>query len=163
MRDGRLVATVDAAGMTKRQLASLMVGREVLFRHEKPPAQLGEERLMVHEIDALDDKGLVALRNLSLSVRSGEIVGIAGVAGNGQRELAEVICGLRHVESGAVEVTKNPVTNSPPIVVIEAGIAYIPEDRSATGSAPNLSVAENLALKNYRKPKIGGLLFLSRR
>ncbi len=163
LRDGRWVATVEAAGMTKPDLAGLMVGREVLFRLEKPPARLGEERLALHEVEALDDKGLPALRKLSLRVRSGEIVGIAGVTGNGQRELAEAICGLRATSGGTVHVTVNPVTNAPPIIMIEAGVAYVPEDRSATGSAPNLSVAENLALKSYRKAGIGSGLFMNRR
>ena len=163
LRDGRSVATVDASDMTKRDLASLMVGRDVLFRLEKPAANLGEERLILSDVEALDDKGLSALRKLSLTVRSGEIVGIAGVAGNGQRELAETICGLRPTTGGTIRVATNPVTNAPPIIMIEAGVAYVPEDRSATGSAPNLSVAENLALKSYRKPGIGGRLFMNRR
>ena len=163
LRDARWVATVDAAGMTKPDLASLMVGREVLFRLEKPPAQLGEERLILRDVEALDDKGLPALRQFSLIVRSGEIVGIAGVAGNGQRELAETICGLRPTTGGVIRVAANPVTNAPPILMIEAGVAYVPEDRSNTGSAPNLSVAENLALKSYRKPDIGGAFLMNRR
>ena len=163
LRDGRSVATVDASDMTKRDLASLMVGRDVLFRLEKPAANLGDERLILSDVEALDDKGLSALRKLSLTVRSGEIVGIAGVAGNGQRELAETICGLRPTTGGTIRVATNPVTNAPPIIMIEAGVAYVPEDRSATGSAPNLSVAENLALKSYRKPGIGGRLFMNRR
>jgi len=140
-----------------------MVGRDVLFRLEKPAANLGDERLILSDVEALDDKGLSALRKLSLTVRSGEIVGIAGVAGNGQRELAETICGLRPTTGGTIRVATNPVTNAPPIIMIEAGVAYVPEDRSATGSAPNLSVAENLALKSYRKPGIGGRLFMNRR
>ena len=162
LRGGKWIETVDAEGVTKPDLASLMVGREVLFHLEKPPAKLGEERLVVTDLEALNDKGLLALRKLSLSVRSGEIVGIAGVAGNGQKELAETICGLRPAEGGTVTVADAPVTGGPPIRVIEAGVAYVPEDRSATGSAPHLSVAENLALKNYRKPGIGRGIFLSR-
>ncbi len=163
LRNGEHVATVDNQGLTKAQLASLMVGREVLFRIEKQPAQLGEVRLAVDNVSALNDKGIPALRGLSLRLRSGEIVGVAGVAGNGQRELAEVICGLRPTETGSVHISSQSVTNAPPIVMIEAGIAYVPEDRSATGSAPNLSVAQNLALKNYRKLGSGGRFFLSRR
>jgi simple sugar transport system ATP-binding protein len=163
LRGGRNVATVENKGLTKNQLASLMVGREVLFRVEKPPAQLGETRLTMTEVSALNDKGIHALRGLSLHLRSGEIVGVAGVAGNGQRELAEVICGLRPTESGTIDISSQQVTNAPPIIMIEAGIAYVPEDRSATGSAPNLSIAENLALKNYRTLGQGGRFFLSRR
>ena len=163
LRSGKHVATVDNKGMTKAQLASLMVGREVLFRIDKPPAQLGEVRLTLDKVSALNDKGIESLRELSLQVRSGEIVGIAGVAGNGQRELAEIICGLRPTVRGKIDISSQVVTNAPPIVMIEAGIAYVPEDRSATGSAPNLSITENLALKNYRKQAMGGRFFLSRR
>ena len=163
LRGGKQVATVANDGLTKDQLASLMVGREVLFRVEKPPAELGEVRLTMENVKASNDKGIAALRGLSLQVRSGEIVGVAGVAGNGQRELAETICGLRPTEGGVIDISSQHVTNAPPIVMIEAGIAYVPEDRSATGSAPNLSVAENLALKNYRTLGQGGRFFLSRR
>ena len=162
LRAGKWVATVSAAGMTKPECASLMVGREVLFTLEKPPAQIGEERLAITDLEALNDKGLLALHRLSLSVHSGEIVGIAGVAGNGQKELAETICGLRPAERGTVLVSSSTVTGGPPILVIEAGVAYVPEDRSATGSAPHLSVAENLALKSYRRQNIGRGIFLSR-
>ena len=150
LRGGKVVSTVDAKTMTKPQLASLMVGREVLFRLEKPETQKGEVRLGLHGVEALDNKGLPALRQLSLEVRSGEIVGIAGVAGNGQRELAEVITGLRPLTGGAIDVCGKVVTNAAPITMVEAGVAYVPEDRSATGSAPNLSLAENMALKSYR-------------
>lgn len=163
LRNGRHVATVANEGLTKPQLASLMVGREVLFRIEKPPAEIGEVRLTLENVEARNDKGLLALRSLSLQVRSGEIVGVAGVAGNGQRELAEAICGLRPAQSGRIHISSRSVTNAPPIVMIEAGIAYVPEDRSATGSAPNLSIAENLALKSYRKRDVSGRFFLSRR
>jgi simple sugar transport system ATP-binding protein len=163
LRAGKHVATVENRGMTKPQLASLMVGREVLFRIDKPPAQVGEVRLQVEGVSAHNDKGMEALRGLSLRVHSGEIVGVAGVAGNGQRELAEVICGLRPTIGGTVDISSRSVTNAPPIVMIEAGIAYVPEDRSTTGSAPNLSIAENLALKSYRKPALGRGLFLNRR
>jgi simple sugar transport system ATP-binding protein len=163
LHGGRHVATVDNQRMTKAELAGLMVGREVLFRVEKPPVRLGEMRLVMEDVSARNDKGIPALCGLSLRLHSGEIVGVAGVAGNGQRELAEVICGLRPIESGTISISSRNVTNAPPILMIEAGIAYIPEDRSATGSAPNLSVAQNLALKNYRTLGQGGRFFLSRR
>lgn len=163
LRQGRVVETLDAAGVTKAELASRMVGREVLFRVDKPPAQIGEARLHLHDLHATDDKGLPALRGLSLTVHAGEIVGVAGVAGNGQRELTEVICGLRPASQGTVEVTGKRLTNSPPLLVIEAGLAYVPEDRSGTGSAPNLSVAENLALKSYRSQGLGQGFWLNRR
>src|SRR5690606_32129352 len=143
--------------------ASLMVGREVLFRIDKPPAAAGEVRLTLDNVTALNDKGIEALRGLSLQVRSGEIVGIAGVAGNGQRELTETISGLRPTTGGRIDISSKEVTNAPPLVMIDSGIAYVPEDRSATGSAPNLSITENLALKNYRAEHLGGRWLLSRR
>jgi len=163
LRAGKSVATVAAKGMTKAELARLMVGREVLFQVEKAAAQPGAPRLVLEHVTTLDDKKLPALRDLSLTVCAGEIVGVAGVAGNGQRELAEVICGLRPTIAGAMQIDAQAVTNAPPLTLIQAGVAYVPEDRSATGSAPNLSVAENLALKQYRAPTFGRGIFLNRR
>lgn len=160
LRAGKVAATVPATGMTKAQLASLMVGREVLFRLEKPEVTPGEVRLSLTEVDALDNKNLPALRKLSLNVHAGEIVGIAGVAGNGQRELAEVICGLRPISGGAIAVDGKQVTNAEPIVMINAGVGYVPEDRGAVGSAPNLSVADNIALKSYRVKPRSNAIFL---
>ncbi len=162
LRDGRNVATVSTEGMTKPELASLMVGREVFFHVDKPVIEPGETRLELTDVDAVNNKGLLALDKLSLQVRSSEIVGIAGVAGNGQRELAEVISGMRELTSGTIDVAESDVTGKPPLIMIEAGVAYVPEDRSATGSAPNLSIAENLALKSYRKSPIGGRVFIDR-
>jgi simple sugar transport system ATP-binding protein len=150
LRGGKVAATVQASDMTKADLASLMVGREVLFRLAKEELQPGESRLCLRDVEALDNKNLPALRKLSLTVHEREIVGVAGVAGNGQRELAEVICGLRATTGGVIEVCGKPVAQSAPMAMIEAGIAYVPEDRSATGSSPNLSVSDNLAIKSYR-------------
>lgn len=160
LRGGKSVATVEAASMDKAQLASLMVGREVLFQLDKPQQEPGEPRLVLEHVTALDDKALSALRDLSLTVHQGEIVGVAGVAGNGQRELAEVISGLRPAQDGTVTINGEDVTKTPPLTRIEAGIAYVPEDRSATASAPNLSITHNLALKAYRN--VQGL-FIDRR
>ena len=163
LRAGKHVATIDAAGVTKPELASLMVGREVLFSLDKPPQAPGAARLSVRALIAQDDKRLDALRGLSLTVHAGEIVGLAGVAGNGQRELAEVICGLRPAVSGTVEINGVAAPNASPLAMIEAGVAYVPEDRSATGSAPNLSIADNLALKAYRRPPLGSKGLVNRR
>jgi simple sugar transport system ATP-binding protein len=135
----------------------------VLFQVAKAAAQPGPVRLRLHKVVAVDDKKLPALRHLSLDVRAGEIVGVAGVAGNGQRELAEVICGLRPTTAGEVQIAGQSLTNAPPLAMIEAGVAYVPEDRSATGSAPNLSVAENLALKRFRTSALGWGILLNRR
>jgi simple sugar transport system ATP-binding protein len=154
LRQGRSLATVPAAGMTRASLASLMVGREVLFQVQKTPAQPGDARLVLEQVDLLDDKGLPALRKLSLTVRSGEIVGIAGVAGNGQRELAEVIGGLRPLTGGSIHANGQLLQFATPAQMIAAGVAYVPEDRREMGSAPNLSVAANLGLKAYRRPPL---------
>lgn len=162
LRSGKLVSTVDAKSMTKPQLASLMVGREVLFRLEKPAQEVGEPRLVLENLEARNNKGLPALRSLSMTVRAGEIVGIAGVAGNGQRELAEVICGLRPLEGGRIRVGSKDVANADPIVMIREGVAFVPEDRSTTGSAPNLSIADNVSIKAYREPPIGHGFSISR-
>jgi simple sugar transport system ATP-binding protein len=155
LRTGRHVATTEARGKTKPELASLMVGRQVLFQLDKSPCAAGEARLALNDVEALDDKLLPALRKVTLEVCSGEILGIAGVAGNGQRELAEVVCGLRSITGGRIHVAGRDVRSASPLAMIEAGVAYVPEDRNGTGSAPNLSVADNLALKAYRTPIYG--------
>lgn len=163
LRAGKSMATVNAKGMTKAELARLMVGREVLFQLPKKRATPGVPQLVLQNVAALDDKKLPALRNLSLTVHKGEIVGVAGVAGNGQRELAEIISGLRPTQQGEVKIKAQTLTNTPSLLRIEAGVAYVPEDRSATGSAPNLSIAENLVLKQYRLPAFGRGIFFNRR
>jgi ABC-type uncharacterized transport system ATPase subunit len=135
-------------------LARLMVGRPVLFRIERELQEPGEVVLSVKNVSADNDKGLPALRNVSFQIRAGEILGIAGVAGNGQRELADVITGLRQCTSGQVLVRDQVVSNQPVRVAIEGGVAHIPEDRKEVGTSPNLSITYNLILKSYRKPPI---------
>ena len=116
--------------------------------------------LEVKDIFAENDKGLPALRGLSLNVRTGEIVGVAGVAGNGQSELSQVISGLRKCDQGTVLLDGKPVSNRNTLFGIKRGIAYVPEDRTHVGTAPNLSVTDNVIMKKYRQPPIshGGLL-----
>jgi len=155
LRRGRVTATVSGKETSKAELARLMVGREVLFRIQKPPAQPGPKVLEVNTLSCENDRGLPALRRLSLSVRAGEIVGIAGVAGNGQTELAEVITGLRPATEGEVLVHGQDVTNRPATATIDQGMAHIPADRTGVGSVPNLNLTDNLILKSYRRPPIG--------
>lgn len=150
LRDGKNVATRATSRTSPGELAQLMVGREVLFQIEKTTCELGAPVLEIDGLRALNDKGLPALRGGSLTVRAGEIVGIAGVAGNGQRELAEVITGLRDAAGGEVYVNQSCVTNCSPLEAIRAGVSHIPEDRVGTGLIGDMSVAENLALKAYR-------------
>ncbi|GAB4145034.1 MAG: ABC transporter ATP-binding protein [Candidatus Promineifilaceae bacterium] len=154
LRRGQVTAVVETARSSKPELARLMVGREVLFRLQKTPANPGPPLLQLRDITCDNDRGLPALRGLNLTVHAGEVVGLAGVAGNGQTELAEVITGLRPVNGGILTIEGHNLTNQPAVVAIEQGIAHIPADRTGVGSAPNLSLAENLILKSYRTPPI---------
>jgi simple sugar transport system ATP-binding protein len=131
-----------------------MVGREVLFRLEKEPCRPGAPVLEVEEVEALNDKNLPALREVSLTLHAGEIVGIAGVAGNGQRELAEVITGLRTAVAGEIRVNETCVTNCSPLEMIRAGVSHVPEDRVGVGLVGSMPVSDNLALKGYRGPEL---------
>jgi ABC-type uncharacterized transport system ATPase subunit len=155
LRKGRVTASgLRPAETTPADLARLMVGRPVLFRIEREAQDSGDVVLAVEGVSADNDKGLPALRNLSLQVRSGEILGVAGVAGNGQRELAEVISGLRVCTGGRVLVNGQVVSNQPARKAIDRGVAHVPEDRKDVGSAPNLPITHNLILKSYRKPPV---------
>ncbi len=150
LRDGKKIATLNTSDTTPDELAQLMVGREVLFCLEKASCEPGAPLLEVENLRARDDKGLPALKGVSFSIRAGEILGIAGVAGNGQRELAEVITGLRPATGGEVRVKECKVTNCSPSRIIRSGVSHIPEDRVGVGLVGDMSVAENLALKDYR-------------
>jgi simple sugar transport system ATP-binding protein len=164
LRKGRVVAAANTAETNPFELARMMVGREILFQIDKKEFSPGETLLELREVDSLDDRGLPALKNVSLSIRSGEIVGIAGVAGNGQRELAEAITGLRKVHSGKIKVKGEDLTNASPLRIIKAGVAHIPQDRSSVGAVGDMSVASNLAMKEYRKKPLSvGIFLLPRR
>jgi simple sugar transport system ATP-binding protein len=155
LRKGKVTAEGHSmAGLTKADLARLMVGRDVVFTVQKTSHQPGEVVLDMYDIQAENDKGLLALRGVSLEVRAGEILGIAGVAGNGQRELAEVITGLRPCR-GRITISGQEVANRPPAAAIRSGVSHVPEDRSKVGTAPNMSITENTILKNYYQPPIG--------
>ena len=155
LRKGQVTASgLHPSETTPADLARLMVGRTVLFRVEKELQEAGEVVLSVDHVSADNDKGLPALRDISLQVHAGEILGLAGVAGNGQPELAEVITGLRRCNSGQVSVHGQVVSNRSARTAINRGVAHIPEDRKEMGSAPNLSITNNLILKAYRKPPI---------
>ncbi len=162
LRKGKVTAAgIRIADTNMAELARLMVGRDVLFELEKKPKAPGEVVLAVEDLRAQNDKGLPALRGVSLQVRAGEIVGLAGVAGNGQSELAEVITALRPATGGRVLLYDRPVVGqgsraTPGQVrwMIDAGVSHIPEDRTHVGTAPNLSVTDNLIMKSYHKPPI---------
>lgn len=164
LRKGKVTAAgLDAHGITRQELAKQMVGREVVFRLDKKPREPGEVILSVNGICAENDKGLQALRGLSLDVRAGEIVGLAGVAGNGQRELAQVVTGMRKCSRGQVMLNGENITNRSALFGILRGVAHVPEDRTHVGTAPNLSVTDNVIMKKYRQAPIvrHGLLNMS--
>jgi simple sugar transport system ATP-binding protein len=163
LRDGKNVATVDIGDMSKSDLARLMVGREVLFEADKDAPQLGEEILKLEQVEAENDRGLPALRGLSIEINGGEVLGVAGVAGNGQRELAEVITGLRPVTSGKVVFKGEDLTNQSPLVFIRKGVAHVPGDRLGMGLAGNLPVSDNLIMKTYRQQPIARGLLLAKK
>jgi ABC-type uncharacterized transport system ATPase subunit len=152
LRRGKKIETVPREGATEESLARAMVGREVLLRVDKPPAQPGDIMLDVKELRVADDRGIEKVRDLSLSVRAGEIVGIAGVDGNGQSELIDAIAGLRKVESGSVEVAGRSLANASAREMFDAGLGHIPEDRQRRGLVLEFSIAENVALHDYAKP-----------
>jgi ABC-type uncharacterized transport system ATPase subunit len=152
LRGGRAVATVEAAGASPRELAALMVGREVeLARRVERATPPGDEAALgVEGMSIRGDRGEEAVRDVSFEVRAGEILGVAGVAGNGQRELAEAVTGMRPASSGSVNVYDRKLRTGDPRTAISAGIAHVPEDRLGTGVASGLSIAENSVLKSYR-------------
>ena len=155
LRQGKLTAEgILTSETSKAELANLMVGRKVLFRLDKNPKKPGDVVLELKNVSAANDKGLPALRNVNLKIRSGEIVGVAGVAGNGQTELGEVITGLRRCTEGSITVNGKNVANKSARVPINFGVAHIPENRTHVGTAPNLSITDNVIMKTYRKPPI---------
>jgi general nucleoside transport system ATP-binding protein len=156
LRDGRVTANgISAEGVTRSDLARLMVGRNVILFVEKKPMTPGEVVLSVENVHAESERGLPAVRGISLNVRGGEIVGLAGVAGNGQRELADAINGLRKCQQGRVLLQGEEVSNKPIRKNIRGGMAYVPEDRTHVGSAPSLSITDNVIMKKYQQPPIG--------
>ena len=153
LRDGRRVNSILTSDATRPKLAEMMVGRPVLLEYEKNPVDVREFRLILDEVGALSNRGTVGLDNVSLRLRGGEIVGIAGVSGNGQQELAQCITGLRETTAGTIEVDGNDMTNSHPSKLNAIGLSYIPEERMLDGVIKEFSVAENYVLQDHGHPK----------
>lgn len=158
LRGGKTVATVKKQDTSAKELAQLMVGREIAGTGEKPASQKGDNVLVIKNLKVLSDKGLPALKGINLSLAAGEILGIAGVAGNGQRELAEAITGMRVILKGTITVAGQELGQGDPCRAIKAGVGYIPEDRLGMGLVPNLGAVDNLLLKEYRHPRWGKTL-----
>ncbi|HEY7348963.1 MAG TPA: ABC transporter ATP-binding protein [Ktedonobacterales bacterium] len=150
LRRGKVVGNLITRETSQEEIARLMVGRDVLLRVDKPPAKPGEVLLRVENITADSERGLAALRGVSFDVRAGEILGIAGVEGNGQSELVEVITGLRRATGGKVELGDRDVTNLSARQVRRAGLAHIPEDRRGSGLVLGYSIDNNLILGRQR-------------
>jgi ABC-type uncharacterized transport system ATPase subunit len=151
LRRGKLVETIPREGATEAGLARSMVGREVLLRVEKRPGQPGDVLLQVQDLVVRDDRGLEAVRGVSFEVRAGEIVGIAGVDGNGQSELIDALTGLRSPASGRIRVGGADLSHATARQALDAGMGHIPEDRQRRGLVLEFNLAENLALHDYGK------------
>ncbi len=149
LRRGKVVTTMDTDQATERSLAKEMVGREVIFRIERTNVTAGKTILQVENLSALSDKDLMALRDVSFSIREGEIFGIAGIAGNGQQELVEVIAGLRKSLGGKVVLDGKDITTASSLERWELGIGYIPSDRIHVGSIADFSLVENTTMNYY--------------
>jgi general nucleoside transport system ATP-binding protein len=152
LRRGKMVETVPTEGATRQGLARLMVGREVLLRVDKEPAKPDEVLFEVEGLTVLDDRELEAVRDVSFQVRAGEIVGIAGVDGNGQTELIDAVTGLRKTQAGRVTVAGKEITNGGAREALDAGLGHIPEDRHRRGLVLDFTLAENIALHDYKEP-----------
>ncbi|MCL6615049.1 MAG: ABC transporter ATP-binding protein, partial [Firmicutes bacterium] len=152
LRRGERIGTLRRAETSIEDLARMMVGREVALEIKKEPARLGEEVLRLRGVSALNDRRLPALRGVTLSVRAGEILGIAGVEGNGQAELVEVIAGLRLLTAGEIFLGDRRLDGLDPRRIHELGVAYVPEDRQRRGLILDFNLAENLILTEHRRP-----------
>jgi simple sugar transport system ATP-binding protein len=151
LRRGKTIETVPRAGATEASLARAMVGRDVLLRVEKKPAETGDVLLTVRDLHVRDDRGIEKVRGASFEVRAGEIVGIAGVDGNGQTELIDALTGLQKIESGTVTIAGHALSHANARKALDAGIGHIPEDRQRRGLVLEFTIAENIALHDYSR------------
>ena len=151
LRDGQNSGEIATKDTNKVQLAHMMVGRELKLVPDRPEVAIGKPRLKITNIEAQSDRGTLALKGVSLEVKAGEILGLAGLSGNGQLELAEAITGLRRIDKGQIFVDNVEITNKKPAQIISSGISYIPEERNRDGMIKEFSVAENFILRENNK------------
>ena len=163
MRQGRLAGLENTRDVNEKILASMMVGRPVFYDRLEKTGEAGAEQIRVSGLTVCDDRGLVAVDGLSLSVRAGEVLGIAAIEGNGQSELLEAITGMRRVERGTVEVCGQNVTGKTAGEIRKVGLSHIPEDRLATGVSRSASVTDNLLMGKQRDKAFSGFAFHQRR
>jgi simple sugar transport system ATP-binding protein len=161
LRDGRKIGTRPTAETTKQDLANWMVGREVGFIPDRGKSSVGEGRLQLENISCGSDRGTPGLRDVNLEVCSGEILGVAGVSGNGQRELAEVCAGLRQVTSGKIHLEGEEVTGFTPSEMIDRMLSYIPEERMRDGMIKEFTISENMILREHHKKPYSNAGFLN--
>ncbi len=154
LRKGRKIATEPTQSVNKEKLAHMMVGEEIPRIAEKTKTAITEAILKVNELSVYDDRGIEAVRGVTFDVRRGEILGIAGVSGNGQRELVQAIVGLRKTASGSITVAGVDITGKPPRKVIDLGVAYVPENRTEDGCIGEFGLDENLILKDFAKSPV---------
>ncbi|MBF8377892.1 ABC transporter ATP-binding protein [Alicyclobacillus mali] len=163
MRQGKTVETLETKGATPQMLANLMVGREVVLRVEKPPLQAGEPVLQVRDLRVRSADRHERVKGVNLEVRRGEILGIAGIDGNGQFEFADAIAGLLRAESGEIRLEGRDITHLSPARRTELGIAYVPQDRQLDGLVLSFDLADNLILRDFRRPPFSRRGILNRR
>jgi len=160
LRKGKIVGHADTDGMDKQSLACMMIGRDVLFNVHREKMPAGEKVLTVENLNVLGDKGLPCVKNVSFDIHANEIFGVAGVAGNGQRELAEAITGIRRVSSGRVFSQGVNITNLSPRRIYDSGVSHVPEERIKFGIAPGLYLYDNAILKQHHLKKFSKNMFL---
>jgi simple sugar transport system ATP-binding protein len=157
LRNGRVVGTTTPAETNEQQLAAMMVGRQVILQVEKEQAQPGQPVLEVENLQVMDDRGNLAVRDVSFQVHSGEVLGVAGVQGNGQSELVQALTGLRQPVSGRVHILGRDVTDASPRKILDQGVAHVPEDRQKDGLVLSFPVADNMILNTYFQPPFARL------
>jgi ABC-type uncharacterized transport system ATPase subunit len=160
LREGGTVGTVETADVTREDLARMMVGREVLFQLDRDPVDVGDPVLEARNLSADDQRGIEILSGVDLTVRSGEVIGIAGVSGNGQKQLAEILAGLRDSKTGEISVAGSDLTGASPRRFVDNDVSFVPEDRLRYGCAPELSVMHNATMKDFRGSAFGDGQFL---
>jgi ABC-type uncharacterized transport systems, ATPase components len=151
LRDGKSIGTVETKNTNENELAKMMVGRNISARAEKKFSLKKDKIMTLANVSALGDNGLLKLKNISIDIYDGEILGVAGVDGNGQKELAETVAGMRTVKQGSISFCGEDCTKTGRKKRIDLGISYVPEDRMTTGLVTDLNAYENVALKSYRK------------
>ncbi len=151
LRRGKMIGSVNVADVTEKDLAEMMVGREVFFQVDKPERKQGKKIVEIKKLNVKDNRGLMAVNNLSLDIHAGEILGLAGIDGNGQTELIEALSGLRKIDSGSIALNDEDISNRSIRKITEAGVGHIPQDRHKYGLVLDFRLDENLVLQTYYK------------